>query len=285
MHECILYKKLIGNEVQCIACNHKCIIDEGERGICGVRENNGGRLYLLVYGLIISEGIDSIEKKPLYNFLPGTKTYSIGTVGCNFKCYFCQNYRTSQLREIVGREVTPEEIVANALRAGCKSIAYTYNEPTIFAEFVRDVASLAKTKGLKNILVTNGYMTKECLEFLGEYIDAMNIDLKSFNDKFYSKICRARIKHVLDTIKFAYQKGIHVEITTLVISGENNSISEFEYIAKFLSKIDKNIPWHISRFFPMYKMKDKSVTSLETLKKAEVIGKKYLNNVYLGNVW
>jgi pyruvate formate lyase activating enzyme len=284
MHECVLYKKLSEEEVQCIACNHRCMIDNGNRGICGVRENINGKLYLLVYGLVVSENIDPIEKKPLYHFLPKTKTYSIGTVGCNFKCYFCQNHTISQMREIVGRETTSEEIVKRAIETGCESISYTYNEPTIFAEFVKDTAILARKKGLKNILVTNGYMTKECLEFLGKDIDAMNIDLKSSDEKFYNKICKARLKPVIETIKLAHEKGIHIEITTLVIPGENDSIRNFENIAEFISEIDKEIPWHISRFFPMYKMRDKSATSLETLKKAEAIGKKYLKHVYLGNI-
>jgi pyruvate formate lyase activating enzyme len=284
MHECVLYKKLPHEEVQCIACNHRCLIDNEGRGICGVRENKDGELFLLVYGLIVSENIDPIEKKPLYHFLPKTKTYSIGTVGCNFKCYFCQNHNISQRREIVGRETTPEEIVERAIKTGCKSISYTYNEPTIFAEFVKDTAVLAKKAGLKNILVTNGYMTKECLYFLGDYIDAMNIDLKSSNEKFYNKICKAKLKPVLETIKMAYEKGIHTEVTTLVVPGENNSVREFHNIAEFIASIDENIPWHISRFFPMYKMKDKNATSLDVLKKAEEIGKKYLKHVYLGNV-
>ena len=285
MHECILYKKLKDDEVQCIACNHKCIIDENMKGICGVRKNVNGKLNLLVYGFIASENIDPIEKKPLYHLLPNTNTYSIGTVGCNFKCYFCQNYRTSQVRESIGKEVSPKEIVDRALKSGCKSISYTYNEPTIFAEFVKEVAVIARKKGIKNILVTNGYMSKECLDFLGNYIDAMNIDLKSSNEKFYNKICGAKLSPVLHTIKDAYDRGIHIEITTLIIPGENNSVQEFEHIAQFIAHIDRNIPWHISRFFPMYKMRDKEITSLDSLKKAESIGKKYLKNVYIGNVW
>jgi pyruvate formate lyase activating enzyme len=285
MYECVLYKKLPNKNVQCIACNHKCIIREGKRGICRVRENDEGKLFLLVYGLVISENIDPIEKKPLYHFLPKTKTYSIGTVGCNFQCDFCQNHDISQLRKIMGKETTPEQIVERAIKTGCKSISYTYNEPTIFAEFVKDTAVLAREKGLKNILVTNGYMTRECLEFFGDYIDAMNIDLKSFNEKFYNKLCKAKSKPVLDTIKLAHEKGIHIELTTLIVPGENDSPKEFEKIAKFISGIDKNIPWHISRFFPMYNMKDKEMTSLESLKKAYEVGKKYLNYIYLGNVW
>jgi pyruvate formate lyase activating enzyme len=285
MYECILYKKLKNKAVQCITCNHRCLINEEKRGICGVRENNKGKLYLLVYGLVVSENIDPIEKKPLYHFLPGTKAYSIGTIGCNFKCDFCQNYEISQLMEITGRKTTPKQIVERAIKTGCKSIAYTYNEPSIFAEFVKDTAVLAKKKGLKNILVTNGYMTKECLDFLGEKIDAMNIDLKSFNEDFYKRICKAKLKPVLDTIEYAYKKGIHIELTTLIVPGENDSIEEFEKIAKFIAGIDKNIPWHISRFFPMYKMNNKKITPIDTIKQAEKIGKKYLNYVYVGNVW
>jgi pyruvate formate lyase activating enzyme len=285
MHECVLYKELKDKMVQCIACNHRCAISEGKRGICGVRENVKGKLFLLVYGLVISENIDPIEKKPLYHFLPKTKTYSIGTVGCNFKCDFCQNYEISQLRQIIGKEITPENVVERAIKTGCKSISYTYNEPTIFAEFVKDTAVLARKARLKNILVTNGYMTKECLEFLGGEIDAMNIDLKSFNEGFYGRVCKAKLKPVLETIKLAHEKGIHIEITTLIVPDENDSPKELEKIAKFISKIDKNIPWHISRFFPMYQMNNKEKTSLHILKEAEKIGKKYLNNVYLGNVW
>ena len=284
MHECVLYNVFGDNQVQCTSCNHRCIIDEGKRGICGVRQNVDGKLYLLVYGLVVSENVDPIEKKPLYHFLPNTKTCSIGTEGCNFKCSFCQNYTISQMREIVGREVTPEEVVERAIKTGCKSISYTYNEPTIFAEFVKDTAVLAKKKGLKNILVTNGYMTEECLEFLGSEIDAMNVDLKSSDEKFYNKICGAQLKPVLETIKRAHEKGIHIEITTLVVPGENDSIRNFENIAEFIAEVSKDIPWHISRFFPMHKMRDKHPTSLEKLEKAEKIGKKYLKYVYLGNV-
>lgn len=285
MHECILYKSLKGKSVQCFACNHRCIIKENYSGICGVRKNIEGKLCLLVYGVIISENIDPIEKKPLFNFLPHTNTYSIGTIGCNFKCDFCQNYGISQVKEIIGKKISAQEIVKRALKSGCKSISYTYNEPTIFAEFVKEIAVLAKEKGLKNILVTNGYMTKECMDFLGDYIDAMNIDLKSLNEDFYRKLCKSKLSPVLETIKCAYKKGIHIEITTLLIPGENDSEKELKEIVKFTSGISREIPWHISRFFPMYKMKNKDVTSIDSLRKAEEIGKKYLKYVYVGNVW
>src|SRR4030042_306259 len=254
MKICKLYKKE-GNNLRCISCAHRCLISEGKIGICGVRKNIKGKLYLTVYGKVISRNVDSIEKKPLYHFLPGTNAYSIGTFGCNFKCGFCQNYDISQSQEsetylegIFGESMTPKQVVDEAIRTGCKSIAYTYNEPTIFIEYVKDIAILAKKKGLKNILVTNGFMTKECFDFVSKYIDAMNIDLKGFSDEFYMKNCKAKLQPVLDTIKRTHKKGIHIEITTLLIPGENDSRNELEGIEKFIAVVNKNIPWHISRF-------------------------------------
>lgn len=284
--EAKLYKKE-GLNIRCLACSHKCLIAKDQAGICGVRQNIKGKLYLLVYGKVVSMNVDSIEKKPLYHFLPGTKSFSIGTVGCNFKCDFCQNYDISQAPKqgnLFGKDIEPEKIVDEALKTKCKSISYTYNEPAIFIEFVKDVAKLAKRKKLKNVLVTNGFLSKECFDYISDYIDAMSIDLKSFNDDFYKKYCGARLKPVLDTIKRAHKKGIHIELTTLIIPGLNDSEEEFRKIAKFISLIDKNIVWHVSRFFPMYKMVDRPVTPIETLEKAYEIGKKYLKNVYMGNV-
>ncbi len=288
MKEAILYEKE-GNNVRCLACAHKCLISKDNTGICGVRKNIDGKLYLLVYGKIASMHIDPIEKKPLYNFLPETKSFSIGTIGCNFKCSFCQNYDISQFKEfygdkIIGESIEPKQIVRQAIRGDCRSVAYTYNEPTIFIEFVKDTAKIAKKKGLANVMVTNGYLSLESFNFIKNYIDAMNIDLKSFKEEFYNKICKASLKPVLDTIKRVHKKGIHLEITTLLVTGENDSEEELEAIAKFIANVDKNIPWHISRFFPHYKMEGKSITPMETLNKAYKIGKKYLNNVYLGNV-
>jgi len=290
MKECVLYKKE-KDKLRCLACSHNCLISEGNTGICAVRKNIKNKLYLTVYGKVIAKHVDPIEKKPLYHFLPGTYSYSIGTFGCNFRCGFCQNYNISQFKEseaylenVFGESMTPQQIVDEALKSKCKSIAYTYNEPTIFVEFAVDTAKLAKKKGLKNIMVTNGYMTKECLDFIAPYIDAMNIDLKAFNNKFYLKNCKAKLQPVLDTIRRAHKKGIYMEITTLLIPGENDSKKELEEITKFIASIDKNIPWHISRFFPMYKMLDKQVTGIEKLKEAEKIGKKYLKYVHLGNI-
>jgi len=287
MNECVLYKK-DKNKVRCLACSHKCLIPEGKTGICGVRKNIDGKLFLLVYGKVAAMNVDPIEKKPLYQFLPGTKAFSIGTVGCNFKCEWCQNFDISQISKkekiILGRDITPEQIVEEAIKNGCKSIAYTYNEPAIFVEFVKSCAILAKKKGLKNILVTNGYFSRESFDFIKDYADAVNIDLKSFNDKTYQKFCGAKLGHILDNIRWFYDAGIHVEITTLVIPGLNDSDKEIKKIADFIASINKNIPWHISRFFPMYKMKDREITPIETLRRAEEIGKKCLKYVYLGNV-
>jgi pyruvate formate lyase activating enzyme len=285
--EAELYEKIQGKRVKCLACAHHCKIAEGKTGICAVRKNINGKLYLLVYGKVASMAVDPIEKKPLYDFLPDTEAFSIGTVGCNFKCDFCQNCKISQASKqgiIFGQDITPTEIVENALKTKCKSIAYTYNEPAIFIEFVKDTAKLAKEKKLKNILVTNGYLSKESFDYIADYIDAMNIDLKSFSNEFYIKYCGASLQPVLETIKSSHKKGIHIELTTLLIPGLNDSDKELEKIAKFIASVDKNIPWHISRFFPMYKMQSKEVTPIESLKRAEKIGKKYLNKVYLGNI-
>jgi len=283
MKACILYKKENENKVRCLACAHKCLIDNNKTGICNIRKNINGKLYLLVYGKIAAMHIDPIEKKPLYHFLPNTKTFSIGTIGCNFKCDFCQNFDISQKSKIFGKDYTPEQIVNEAIKTGCKSIAYTYNEPIIFSEFAHDTVEIAKQKGLKNIMVTNGYWSIESFNFLKDLIDAVNIDLKG-NNKYYQKFCKAKLSPVLETIKRCHEHGIHIELTTLLIPDENDSDKDIEDIAKFIASINKDIPWHISRFFPMYKMINKPMTQKESLEKAYKIGKKYLNYVYLGNV-
>lgn len=287
MRECILYKRCNGKKVRCLACAHKCLISDGHVGICCVRQNNKGKLYLLVYGKFAAMHIDPIEKKPFNHFFPGTKAFSIGTVGCNLGCAWCQNHDISQVSKsgfIFGENVSPSEIVSRAVENQCKSIAYTYNEPIIFAEFIKDCATIAHAHGLKNILVTNGYFSLESFNFLKSDIDAMNIDLKTFSEKTSIKYCKCKLKPVLDAIKRAHLAGIHIEITTLVVPGVNDSEKELENIAKFIASVDENIPWHISRFFPMYKSIDKNITPIETLNKAFNIGKKYLKNVYLGNV-
>lgn len=284
--EACLYKKLGGGEVKCFACAHKCMIGEGFKGKCRVRKNVAGRLVLEVFGAAASFGIDLIEKKPLYHFLPNSRTFSFGTLGCNFRCNFCQNHDVSMPKNFIfEKNLMPIEAVNLAIANNCDSIAYTYNEPAIFAEYVLETARLARKAGLKNVLVTNGFLSLEVLELFSGVIDAVNIDLKSFSDDFYVKECGGRIGPVLDAIRFFHEKGVWVEITTLLIEGLNNSDLELKNIAKFIVSIDKNIPWHISRFFPVYKSKCKTMTSVDSLLNAKNIGlNEGLNFVYLGNV-
>ena len=290
MKEALLYQKLKNNTVRCNLCSHRCLIAPGKRGICFVRENQNGVLYSLVYGLAIAANVDPIEKKPLFHFLPGTKSFSIASAGCNFRCEFCQNWDISQITKrpegkIIGEELPPEKVVKQALKSGCKSIAYTYTEPTIFFEYAQDTARLAKKEGLANVFVTNGYQTPETIKKMKGIIDAANIDLKSFSEEFYQKICGARLTPVLEAIKLMHKAGIWIEITTLVVPKQNDSEKELTQIAKFIASVDKNIPWHISRFHPDYKMTNSYPTPLETLENAFQIGKNAgLKYVYLGNV-
>lgn len=282
--ECLFFKHLKGGSVSCLACSQYCTINEGGFGICKVRKNIKGKLYLMVYGKIAAENVDPIEKKPLYHFLPKTSAYSVGTIGCNFKCSFCQNYEISQDSDTsAGIDMSPMQIVKNALSNKCKSIAYTYNEPAIAIEYWMDAMKLAKKKGIKNVFVTNGYISKEALKKTGTLIDAINIDLKSFSNEFYQKICKAKLNPVLDTIRLAKKMGIWIEITTMIIPGKNDSQQEIEKIRDFIAGIDDNIPLHLSRYFPMYKMKTPP-TPASSLEKSYDIAKKRLKHVYLGNL-
>ena len=287
MKEALFYKKLDEKKVKCNLCNHKCIIKKGERGFCNVRENNNGILFSLVYGKVIANNIDPIEKKPLFHFQPGSKSYSIATEGCNFKCSHCQNYGISQKlnSEIYGNTMLPETIVKDAIDMGCKSISYTYTEPTIFYEYAYEITKIANKKKLKNIFVTNGYISKEALEFISPFLDGANIDLKAMNNQFYKNICKASLKPVLDNIQLFYDLGIWIEITTLIIPGYNDNINELKKIANFIKNIDENIPWHITRFHPDYKFVEIPSTDIETLNKFIDIGiKSGLKYVYQGNV-
>lgn len=290
-----LFKKLKNSRIQCLACNHYCKISEGKTGICGVRKNIAGQLNLLVYGRPVAINIDPIEKKPLFHFLPGSEIFSLGTYGCNFRCSFCQNWDISQLskgyqnfEELIKKtceEWPPEKIVDYCRKNQIPGIAYTYNEPTIFVEYAYDTMKLAAKSGIKNVFVSNGYESKETVEYIAPYLDAINIDLKSFRDEFYNRLCGAKLEPVLKTIKLIQQKKIWQEITTLLIPEENDSEKEIQEIAKFIASIDKNIPWHLSRFYPAYQMANKETTSIGILEKAYEIGKKAgLNYIYLGNV-
>jgi pyruvate formate lyase activating enzyme len=288
MKEAMLYESADGT-VLCCLCSHRCRIEDEERGKCGVRVNRGGRLYSMVYGKLIAHGVDPIEKKPLYHFLPGTGSYSIATPGCNFFCDFCQNWQISQISHeggaIYGEDFTAEEVVARAVSARCASIAYTYTEPTIFFEFAYDCGVLAHEKGLKNVFVTNGYQTPETVEKMKGLVDAANVDLKSFRDEFYRDRCGARLAPVLKAIRLMRAAGIFLEITTLIVPGDNDSDDEMKDIAEFIASLSPDIPWHVSRFHPQYKQSDKKSTPAETILRAVEAGKSAgLKYIYPGNL-
>ncbi len=278
------------SNVQCSLCSHRCLIPPGKRGLCSVRENRDGVLYSLVYDKVIARNVDPIEKKPLFHFQPGSYSYSIATPGCNFRCKHCQNADISQLPRdrggmILGEPVSPAELVAAALAAHCKSISYTYTEPTIYFELAFDTARLASEAGLKNVFVTNGYITPEALGVIRPFLHAANIDLKGFSDEFYRNVCGARLGPVLDAIRLYKEFGIWIEITTLVIPGHNDSDAELNKIAEFIRSVGQDVPWHVTRFHPTYQLMDQPRTPVETLKRARDIGLAAgLRYVYEGNI-
>ncbi len=289
--EALFYVPLKDHAAQCHLCSHRCIIKDGRRGICSVRENQGGRLKTLVYDKIIASHIDPIEKKPLYHFHPGTLAYSIGTVGCNLKCRFCQNADIAHMPadyagRIVGSSFAPEDIVDGAIKGNCKSIAYTYNEPTVFLELAMAAAKLAHENNIKNVFVSNGYMTPEALEMVSPFLDAANVDLKAFSDDFYKKMCKARLVPVLETLKKMKKLDIFVEVTTLLIPGLNDDPKELRDLAAFIANdLGADTPWHVSRFHPTYKLTDRSSTPVESLRMAREVGiNAGLKYVYTGNV-
>ncbi|PIS32051.1 AmmeMemoRadiSam system radical SAM enzyme [Candidatus Peregrinibacteria bacterium CG08_land_8_20_14_0_20_41_10] len=295
MHKAALYKQLEDQRVQCLACSHYCKIPEGRRGICGVRENQKGKLYLLVYGYPAAVNLDPIEKKPLFHFLPGSRIFSLGTEGCNFKCAFCQNWEISQKIKNSKfknqnfseglEEWEPEKIVQYCVESKIPSIAYTYNEPAVFFEYAFDTAKLARAAGLQNVYVSNGYESSEALKKIAPFLDAINLDLKSFSAAFYQKICGGKLEVVLENIQRIKKLKIWQEITTLVIPGQNDSALELKQIAEFIANINPAIPWHVSRFFPAYQMLEVPPTSVTKLKEAYTIGKRAgLKYVYLGNL-
>ncbi len=280
-----------GKKVKCSLCNWRCEIGDGQAGRCRVRKNAGGVLYSLNYDKVCSANPDPIEKKPLFHFQPGSRSFSIATMGCNFRCEFCQNWQISQAAYeedyIDGQSISPQQIVDAAIRSGCKSIAYTYTEPTVFMELCNDCGRLAKMNGLKNIFVSNGYMTAEALDFAADWLDAINVDLKAFSDDYYRRLCKARLQPVLDTISYiAKQTRIWQEVTTLLVPQENDSPDELKKIADFLvAAAGPDVPWHISRFHPQYKYLDSFPTPLASLERAYEIGKAAgLRYVYIGNV-
>ena len=289
MKEAYLYEKLEDERVRCFLCNHNCLIKNGRKGICGVRENRTGKLVSLVYGKVIASNCDPIEKKPLFHFLPGSRSYSIATVGCNFRCLFCQNADISQMPadrdRVMGQETTPEKIVGEAISTRSATIAYTYTEPTVFFELSVDTARRASAKGLKNIFVSNGYMTTQCLEYISPDLHAANVDLKAFSEKFYKEQCGAKLDPVLKTLETMKEMGVWLEVTTLLIPGLNDSTEELKEIAQFLANLDQNIPWHISRFHPTYRLTHIPSTPPERIRRARDLGYEAgLNYVYTGNL-
>jgi pyruvate formate lyase activating enzyme len=289
MKEAMFYERESGGQVRCGLCRFRCLIRDGARGICAVRENRGGTLYSLVYGKLCAEHVDPIEKKPLFHVMPGSRSYSIATAGCNFHCLHCQNYTISQVdrnEPIRGAEQTPQEIVQRAMDNGCRSISYTYTEPTIYYEFAYDTARLAREAGLKNIFVTNGYISREALATIAPFLDAANIDLKGFSEGFYRDVVHARLSEVLDSIIEYRKQGIWLELTTLIIPGLNDSEAELQGIASFIvANLGIDTPWHVSQFYPTYKLLDIPRTPVATLRKAREIGLAAgLRYVYEGNV-
>jgi pyruvate formate lyase activating enzyme len=289
--EALLYETLEDHCVRCGLCSHRCVIADGRRGICHVRENRGGVLHTLVYGRLIAQHIDPIEKKPLYHFLPGTLSYSIATVGCNFRCRFCQNADIAQLPSdhggaIIGDTVKPEQVVKAAEKAGCRSISFTYTEPTVFFEFALETARLARSKGIRSVFVTNGYMTPEALDLIAPVLDAANVDLKAFTRSYYKDVCGAKLEHVQATLRDMKSKGVFLEVTTLVVPGLNDDPKELKALAEFLvNDLGSDTPWHISRFHPTYRLTDRPPTPVKTLSTAREIGLAAgLKFVYTGNV-
>jgi pyruvate formate lyase activating enzyme len=279
------------NKVSCRLCNWRCVIDDRRLGRCEVRKNIDGVLYALTYDKVCSANPDPIEKKPLFHFQPGSRSFSVATMGCNFRCEFCQNWQISQAAleegQIDGEPVAPEHIIAAAVRHGCKSMAYTYTEPTIFMELCNDCGRLAKKRGLTNVFVSNGFMTTEAIDFSADWLNGINVDLKAFSEDFYKRLCKARLQPVLDTIGYiAKQTNIWLEITTLLVPGQNDSADELKKLADFIvNDAGADVPWHISRFHPQYRYLDSAPTPIDSLQQAYEIGKSAgLRYVYLGNV-
>lgn len=289
--EAWLYDTMADQRVRCRLCSHHCVISPGQRGICGVRENCAGVLETRVYGHLIASGDDPIEKKPIFHLMPGSRSFSIATVGCNFKCRFCQNADIAQMPadqdgRVAGDPVTPQQVVAAARQRGCASIAYTYTEPTVFFEFACDTAQLAHPLGIKNIFVTNGYMSAEALERVSPWLDAANVDLKAFSDGFYKHQCGARLEPVKATLRRMKALKIWVEVTTLIIPGLNDDPGELSQLATFIAtELGPETPWHVSRFHPTYRLTDRGATPLKTLVQARSIGlASGLEYVYTGNL-
>jgi pyruvate formate lyase activating enzyme len=290
MHKASFWEKAGEGRVRCGLCRFRCLIPPGKLGRCGVRENLDGTLLTLVYGKVVANHVDPIEKKPLFHFHPGSRSYSIATVGCNFRCLHCQNSDISQWPHesagIPGDILPPQAVVDGAQRSGSLSIAYTYTEPTIYFEYAYDTAVLARQAGLKNVFVTNGYTTTAALEAIAPYLDAANVDLKAFTERFYREVTGASLAGVLDCLRDYRRLGIWLEVTTLVIPGWNDGADELRRLAEFIAaELGRDIPWHVSAFHPTYKMLDRPPTPAATLQHAAAIGREAgLHHVYVGNL-
>ena len=287
VHPAILWEPLEKGSVGCLLCSHFCHIQPGRRGLCRVRENRDGALVTLVYGKLVAENADPIEKKPLYHVAPGSRSYSVATAGCNFRCKHCQNYSISQVPSGAvppGHPVTPDEVVAAALAAGCRSIAYTYTEPTVFFEFALDCMRLANRAGLLNLFVTNGYLSPQGVAAAAPYLDAANVDLKAYTDSFYRRICGARLEPVLECIRNLWQSGVWVEVTTLLIPQHNDAPEELRDLARFLVSVSPDLPWHVTGYYPTYQLTEPPPTPAATLTQARLLGlAEGLHYVYTGN--
>jgi pyruvate formate lyase activating enzyme len=283
--EALYYKELKDNIVQCQLCPRFCTIKPGERGNCGVRQNINGKLYSLVYNKPCSVALDPIEKKPLFHFMPGQEALSIATVGCNLHCLHCQNWTISQAapEEIPYMYLTPKEVILGAEKKDIKIISYTYTEPTVFYEYMFDIAKIAKKNKIKNTMVTNGFINSEPSNELCKYIDGANVDVKG-NEKFYEEVCGAKLGPVLESIKKMHEQGVWLEVTNLIIPGYNDNEKEIMKIVDFVKGISKDIPLHFSAFYPAYKMQRTGPTSKETIKNARETAMKHLNYVYTGNI-
>jgi pyruvate formate lyase activating enzyme len=286
--EAMFYDKLPEKEIKCKLCPKECEIGDRERGWCGVRENRDGTYYTLVYGNPCTINPDPIEKKPFFHFLPGTWAYSIATAGCNLNCKFCQNWEISQSRpeETKNFKLPPANAVSEAKQFECKSIAYTYSEPTIYYEYMIDIAKLGRKAGIKNVVVSAGFINPEPLKLLCKNVDAIKIDLKSFRNEFYNKICSAKLKPVLNTLKTIKASGVWCEIVYLVVPTLNDSDAELRDTARWIyDNMGPDVPFHLSRFSPMYQLKSLPPTKIERLNTARQmamdIGLRY---VYVGNV-
>lgn len=280
--EALFYEKLEGGKVHCLLCPQDCVIADGRRGFCEVRRNSGGVLYSEIYNRVMARGMDPIEKKPLYHFHPGAMIYSLGTRGCNQRCDFCQNWHMLQ-PDASTSEMSAQEAVKEALSLGSQGIAYTYNEPTIWYEFVLECSQLARESGLVNVLVTNGSINAAPFTQLAPFVDAMNIDIKSMDPEFYRKICKSKLEPVLATCRAAREAGIHIEITNLVIPTLNDGAELLGELVDFVAGLGPEVPLHFSAYFPSYKMKIEP-TPLSSLLRARDIARAKLRYVYLGNV-